>query len=90
MLTVQIISVGEQIAMQRSGHGKGQLDGLVVLYRGEFQLRYLSALLSAISPGAPYGASARLRVTMTQTGKPGRMLSVGCRLRLRCTICCPV
>jgi type IV secretory pathway VirB10-like protein len=34
--------------------------------------------------------NTRSRVTMTRTGKPGRMVSVGWMLSCRCTICCPV
>lgn len=32
----------------------------------------------------------RSRVTITRTGKPGRMVSVGAMLSWRCTICWPV
>ena len=37
-----------------------------------------------------YGSSTRSRLTITRTGKPGRIVRVGWMLRLRRTTCCPV
>ena len=34
-----------------------------------------------------YGSSTRSRLTITRTGKPGRIVRVGWMLRLRRTIC---
>ena len=68
--------------MDGGGQFDGDLDRPVVGNGGELQFRHDGSL-------PPYGSSTRSRLTMTRTGKPGRMVSVGCTSSWRRTICWP-
>jgi len=58
------------------------LDRFVIVDGAEFELGH---------PCHPlYGSSTRSRLTITRTGNPGRIVSVGWMFKLRRTACCPV
>jgi hypothetical protein len=62
--------IGDEISVYGCGQFNGNLDRLFV---SEWtQLKFSHGL----SP-MPYGANTRSRVTITRTGNPGRIVSVG-------------
>jgi hypothetical protein len=76
----QDFGIGDQIAMERRGQFHGDLHGLVVGDRAEFQLRHGQP---------PVGFEHKVAGDDDRTGKPGRMVSVGATLSWRRTICWP-
>src|SRR3546814_4752088 len=77
LLLREDLAIFLEVAEQRSRQFKGDLDRLVFSDRSEF-------LLGHAQP--PYGSRTRSRVTITRTGKPGRIVSVGAMLSCRRTI----
>ena len=75
--------IGDEIAMDCCGQFYCNLYWLIIRQR-----RYLQ--LCHISLHPLYGSSTRSRLTITRTGKPGRIVNVGWIFRLRRTICWPV
>ena len=75
--------VAVEVGLQTGRTRKGQLDGLVPGQRAEPQLVRAHRDDPLLKNSGWYGRSTRSRLTMTRTGKPGRLVSVGWMFMLR-------